>query len=425
MEESNLDVNKLKEENKSLSEALKQVLYQNEMLLGWVNGGVVTVDHEGQVLSANEFAIDSHASNLDDMVGKHYHESFHHTLDDGGEYPWDFCPVFAAIEDGSSHHVTGDVFWKTDGTSFIVDYIVCPIRDEKNKISGASILFRDLTKRRLEEAKKIHGLKLESIGELSAGIAHEINTPIQFIGSNISFMEEVIEDLFSLIDEYKKLSESISVQPEYEDSLNRVKAKEDEIDLEYLKEEAPKTVDQTSNGVNRVAELVQGLKGFSHSSDSDQKSNVNINDIINSSLIVSKNTYKYVAELEFEQGQIPDVKANHGDIGQVILNLVINASHAIEAVKGDSNTMGKIKITSYQDNDFVVVKIADTGGGVCNTVKDRIFDPFFTTKVVGKGSGQGLAISRTIIHDKHNGELSFESEEGVGTTFFIRLPIKG
>jgi signal transduction histidine kinase len=127
---------------------------------------------------------------FEEFVGRQCHETMHHTTDDGGEYPWEFCPVFAAIEDGSSHHVDGDVFWIKNKSSFSADYIVSPIRDENNEISGATLIFRNLTEQRLQEAKRIHGMKLESIGELSAGFAHEINTPIQFIGSNVSFLNE-------------------------------------------------------------------------------------------------------------------------------------------------------------------------------------------------------------------------------------------
>jgi len=146
----------LENENKKLKEALTQVLYQNEMLLGWVNGAVVTVDIKGIVLTANDIALNSLGYLAEELIGKQYHETFHHTLEDGSEYPWDFCPVFAAIEDGSSHHVTGDIFWKADGSSFMADYIVSPVRDENNVISGATLIFRNLTEHKSLQKQNVY-----------------------------------------------------------------------------------------------------------------------------------------------------------------------------------------------------------------------------------------------------------------------------
>ncbi len=404
---------------------MTQVLFQNKMLLNWVNGAVITVDRDGNILTANETALGALNWPQEELIGLHCHEKIHHTTDDGGEYPWEFCPVFAAIEDGSSHHVDGDVFWKKDGSSFLADYIVSPIRNENNEISGATLIFRNLTEQRMQEAKRIHGMKLESIGELAAGIAHEINTPIQFIGSNVSFLQEAFDDLLELVHRYDKLLAAVSGETRYQAFLDAVKEQLEQADVEYLREEAPKAFNQTVHGVERVSALVLGLKGFAHSKEGETKTAVDINEIIRNTLVVCTNAYKYVAELETEFQELPMVQAFHGDIGQVILNLVVNAAHAIEDVKKDSTQMGKITIKSFQEGENVVISVADTGSGIPAGVRERIFDPFFTTKKVGRGSGQGLAISRTIVHEKHGGELSFDSEVGKGSTFTIKLPING
>ena len=416
-------VNALEKKNENLREALTQVLFQNKMMLNWVNGAVITVDRNGKVLTANETALHALGWTLEECVGRHCHETMHHTTDDGGEYPWEFCPVFAAIEDGSSHHVDGDVFWKKNNSSFSADYIVSPVRDENNEISGATLIFRDLTEQRLQEAKRIHGMKLESIGELSAGIAHEINTPIQFIGSNVSFLGEAFEDLLELTRRYGRLRDAVAGKEEYQGLLDEITEQEDVVDLEYLLEEAPKAFEQTTHGVERVTALVLGLKGFAHVKDSESKAAADINEIIRNALVVCTNAYKYVAELEVDLGELPMVKVFHGDIGQVILNLVVNAAHAIEDVKGASSQMGRIAIRTFQEEANVVVTVSDTGCGIPPGARERIFDPFFTTKAVGRGSGQGLALSRTIIHDKHGGEMSFESTVGKGTTFIVKIPI--
>ena len=405
-----------------LQETLKQVGYQNEMMLRWVNGAVITVDRDGKVLEANEVALKSLGWNQEEFSGCQVHETIHHSQDDGSEYPWDFCPVFAAIEDGSSHHVDGDVFWKKDGSSFSADYIVCPTRDEENEITGAILTFRNITEQRKQEGKRIHNMKLIAIGELSAGIAHEINTPVQFIGSNISFLYESFQDLLKLTDQCQKLLDAVKSSSDTTKIIEAVEEAAEEADVEYLADEGPKAFEQTLEGVERVTKLVQGLKGFAHSGEGTEKTAADINDIIRNALIVSKNAYKYVAEMKTELGDLPMLKVFPGDIGQVIVNLVVNAAQAIEEKKGDSQEMGVIKVNSSQEEDSVVIRISDSGNGIPESVRARIFDPFFTTKEVGKGSGQGLAISHTIISEKHNGELTFESVVGEGTTFIIRLP---
>ncbi len=416
----------LPHEVEGLKETLKQVAYQNEMMLRWVNGAVITVDREGKVTQANEVALATLGWQADEFLGCHMHETIHHSQDDGSEYPWDFCPIFAAIEDGSSHHVDGDVFWKKNGSSFSADYIVCPTRNDKNEITGAVLTFRNITEQRLQESKRIHRMKLMAIGELSAGIAHEINTPVQFIGSNVAFLDESFQDLRSLIGAYRELEELVRKehQPQYLELLQKIDDIEKTADIDYLQDEVPKAFEQTLHGVKQVTDLVLGLKGFAHSGAEEHKIASDINTIIHNALLVCRNVYKYVAELETILGDLPLVKVYPGDIGQVVVNLVINAAHTIEEKRGEGQAMGKITVSSFSQENNIIIQITDTGKGIPEGVRDRIFDPFFTTKEVGRGSGQGLAISHTIIHEKHNGEMSFDSVIGQGTTFTVRIPIE-
>ncbi len=410
-------------EIEGLKQTLKQVSYQNEMMLRWVNGAVVTVDRGGHVLSANDVALQTLGWSSEEFLGCQMHETIHHSQDDGSEYPWDFCPIFAAIEDGSSHHVDGDVFWKKDGSSFSADYIVCPTRDEQSKITGAIVTFRNLTQMRMEESKLIHSMKLVALGDLSAGIAHEINTPVQFIGNNISFLKESFTDIFDLLKSYQKLAVAVADDPKYKDVLTQLKDQEEDVDVEYLEEETPTAFEQTIHGVERVTDLVQGLKGFAHSGTEEHKTETDINEVIKNSLMVCNNAYKYVAELETSLADLPSIKVFPGDIGQVIVNLIVNAAHAIEENKEAGSGMGKITVKTTSDDSSIFITVEDTGGGIPEKIRDRIFDPFFTTKEVGRGSGQGLAISHTIIKEKHGGEMSFTSELGTGTTFTITLPL--
>lgn len=422
MSEDSADSRELQKKIDGLLETLKQVNYQNEMMLNWVNGAVVMVDRQGLVIQANQAALSALGWTLEEFVGRHKHETIHHSQDDGSEYPWDFCPIFAAIEDGSSHHVDGDVFWHKNGSSFSADFIVCPTRDDKNEITGAVLTFRNLTEQRLKEANRIHSMKLESIGELAAGIAHEINTPIQFIGSNVSFLHECFQDLLKLVDAYGRLKVALAGSAQFEELIGKIERMEQDVDIEYLQDEAPKALEQTRSGVERVTKLVLGLKGFAHSGDTEIKHCTDINEIITNSLLVCHNIYKYVAKLETDFAELPMINVYPGDISQVIVNLVVNAAHAIADRNGQGSEMGIIRIgTSCQDR-VIIISVSDTGGGIPEGVRQRVFDPFFTTKEVGRGSGQGLAISRTIIHDKHQGEITFKSTLGEGTTFFIRLP---
>jgi PAS domain S-box-containing protein len=414
----------LPQEVEGLKETLKQVAYQNEMMLRWVNGAVITVDREGMVIHANEVALATLGWQSAEFLGRQVHETIHHSQDDGSEYPWDFCPVFAAIEDGSSHHVDGDVFWKKNGSSFSADYIVCPTRNDKSEITGAILTFRNLTDQRLQESKRIHRMKLMAIGELSAGIAHEINTPVQFIGSNVSFLNDSFGDLLKLIKAYRKLGEMLPNEPQCRQLLQEISEIEETADIDYLQEEVPKAFEQTLHGVKQVTELIQGLKGFAHSGTEGEKTASDINKIINNALMVSRNVYKYIAELETNLGDLPSIKVYPGDIGQVVVNLVVNAAHSIEEKKGKSQTLGKITIASFLEEKDLIIQVSDTGKGIPDGVRERIFDPFFTTKEVGRGSGQGLAISHTIIHEKHHGEISFNSVIGEGTTFTVRIPIQ-
>jgi PAS domain S-box-containing protein len=416
------DISALRKEIDGLRETLKQIGYQNQMMLSWVNGAVITVDRDGRVSHANEAALQALGWSMDDFIGLHMHENIHHSQDDGSEYPWEFCPVFAAIEDGSSHHVDGDIFWHRNGSSFSADYIVCPARDEQNEITGAVLTFRNLTEQKIQEAKRIHSMKLESIGELSAGIAHEINTPIQFIGNNISFLQDSFADMLKLLESYAELREAVAEKEEYSELVNRIDQAAEEADIEYLLEEGPKAFEQTQHGVDRVTKLVLGLKGFARSGEGDKKGAADINEIIRNTLNVCQNAYKYVADLELDLAELPAISVFAGDIGQVLVNLVVNAAHAIEEKRNSNDPLGKIHISSRKDDSSIFLSVSDTGRGIPEGLKERIFDPFFTTKEVGRGSGQGLAISRTIIHDRHNGELSFESTVGKGTTFTIRLP---
>ena len=195
----------------------------------------------------------------------------------------------------------------------------------------------------------------------------------------------------------------------------------DEVDLPFVQEEAPKALTRTVEGLQRVATIVRALKQFSHPGNDDMAP-ADLNQIVENTLTVAKNEYKYVAEIDVELGDIGDVVCHPGDLGQVLINLVVNAAHAIADRVGSDGTMGRIGLTTSVEDNGVVVEVSDTGGGIPPEIQSRVFEPFFTTKEPGKGSGQGLALAHNVIVNKHRGQLSFDVEDGVGTTFRIWLP---
>ena len=262
--------------------------------------------------------------------------------------------------------------------------------------------------------------KLESVGQLAAGIAHEINTPIQFIGDNLRFISEMVVQLDQVFHEHDQLIADPAPLP----GIAALAAAAERADLAYARIEIPTAASQALEGVERVATLVRALKEFSHP-DAGEKKPTDLNQAIRTTTIVARNEYKYVAELALELAEnLPSVLCSPGEINQVLLNLIVNAAHAIDDAKPTrGGGMGMITISTRLDGDFAEVRIRDTGTGIPSQFRDRIFDPFFTTKPVGKGTGQGLSLARSIIVGRHQGTLTFETVTDVGTTFIIRLAL--
>jgi len=259
-------------------------------------------------------------------------------------------------------------------------------------------------------------------------VAHEINTPVQFVSDSVSFVREAMDDLSEIVDKYRELrnvtQNENNMGADVAAAAKAAEEAEDDADLDYILENAPVALDRARDGLGRVAAIVRSMKEFAHP-DRKEMTQVDINQAIKSTLIIASNEYKYVAEVETAFGEIPQVNCYAGEINQVVLNLVVNAAHAIgDVVKGTQNK-GRIRVATRVLDDQVEISIGDSGKGIPVEVRSRIFDPFFTTKEVGKGTGQGLAIARSVIVEKHGGTLHFETEVGVGTTFYIRLPING
>jgi two-component system NtrC family sensor kinase len=258
--------------------------------------------------------------------------------------------------------------------------------------------------------------KLEAVGRLAAGISHEINTPIQYIGDNTRFLADAIESLCKMLDrERRELDLCAPV-----DVLARLDTFGEALDLPYVRAETPRTVERTLEGISRVANIVRSMREFAHPGQGEPVA-ADLNRSLEATLDVARSEYRYVADVVTDFGSIPLVTCRPGDMNQVFLNVIVNAAHAIADVVGGTGGRGQIGVRTSLDGDDVVVSISDSGGGIPPESRDKVFEPFFTTKDVGRGSGQGLSIARSIV-EKHRGSITFDSAPGRGTTFHIRIP---
>lgn len=313
---------------------------------------------------------------------------------------------------------------RKDGKHYTQEASIGPIRDETGKIINFVCVSRDISKQLVVEAQLRQAQKLESIGELAAGIAHEINTPTQYVSTNTQFMKESFSTLLEMANDYKNLIKAIQSGATNDELLKKTESILDEEELAYLEEDIPNAIVESEAGLKRISEIVQSVKQLAHPGEV-KKGLHDLGEIIRNAVTVSTNEWKYVSEIELKLDEnLPLIHCLKGEIGQVMLNLIINAAHAIESKLGkNTEHKGCITISTHKDEDWAIIKVSDTGSGMSKQVVKRAFDPFFTTKDVGKGTGQGLAIAYNVIVNMHNGIIGVETEEGTGTTFTVKLPL--
>jgi signal transduction histidine kinase len=284
------------------------------------------------------------------------------------------------------------------------------------KIDGELQFFSvidDISETKFMQAQLAQAHKLEAVGQLAAGVAHEINTPIQYIGDNLLALHGYIADIIAYQQALYAMADE-KLKPQLD-------ALADQYDLPFILEDSPKALQQSHQGVERVAEIVKAMKAFSHVEESQNRQAIILRDALNNALTISRNSYKYIAEIETDFApDISLIECYPSELNQVLLNLIINAAHAIEEKQAG---MGKIRIVTRKLEAMVDIQIQDNGAGIPIEIQEKVFNMFFTTKPVGKGTGQGLSLSHNIIVEKHQGKLFFESSPGIGTTFHIQLPI--
>jgi PAS domain S-box-containing protein len=307
-----------------------------------------------------------------------------------------------------------------DGEHRVITAINIPLFDQNVMISTV----QDVTEQRNMQMHLAQAQKLESIGSLAAGIAHEINTPTQFVSDNMRFLKEASVGVLRALEEYARISSSCKVNDgtcEYAAKIRSIYLEED---IDYLIEQFPLAIDQSLDGLTRIASIVRAMKDFSHP-DSQHASLTNLNAAIQSTVAVSRNEWKYVAEVKLDlDDHLPMVSCYIGKLNQVILNLIVNAAQAIGDVRKEELDKGLITIsTRHIAGDNVEILISDTGSGIPESIQAKVFDPFFTTKEVGKGTGQGLSMAHNVVTQLHHGSISFTTQIGAGTTFRIVIPV--
>ena len=274
------------------------------------------------------------------------------------------------------------------------------------------------------EARNSSGFsqRLEVVGQIAAGLAHEINTPVQYIGDNVRYVSSEIDKIIHVLKGYQNLGRLIEDDAILRERLSELRSKEEEHDLDFIVDDIPNALEQTISGVNVIAGIVGSLKALVHPGGRE-KTEVKVNESIEQAVTLCKGEWKKAAELELELAEdLPEVECYSGELNQVLINLIVNASHAIESSSMDG--LGQIKITSFLYKSSVGIMIEDSGSGIPLEIQHRVFDPFFTSKDVGQGTGQGLAFAHASIVERSNGTLFFETAEGHGTTFHIYLPVK-
>jgi signal transduction histidine kinase len=283
-------------------------------------------------------------------------------------------------------------------------------------------LIIDVTEARRLVREMAQGQKLESVGRIAAGVAHEINTSVQFISDSVRFVRHALRDLPHALADYRALAAGVLSGKDVAAAAKKASETDEAADVDYFLKNAPDALDRALEGIGRVGSVVKSMTEFAHP-DTDSKADIDVNRAIRTTLSMARNEYKSVAEIETDFGEVPPVHCHAGDVNQVMLNLLLNAAHAIGDSVGSTGAKGRITVRTRAIGDFVEISISDTGDGIPEAVRGRIFEPFVTTKEVGRGNGQGLALSRGIVVEKLKGSLHFETETGRGTTFFVRLPV--
>ncbi len=408
---------------KAAEQGLRRANQDIEQLLSSIGSILISLDGDDTVTRWNRAAAGMLGLDAHQAVGARFVD-----LDVG----WDWGPVMDAV---AGCRRTGlpvrvdEVRLRADAGERFLGLTANPVPVGEGQFPGVLILGRDITQIKVREAMATHETKMQSIGRLAAGIAHEINTPVQYVSYNAGFLEGAFTDLLRLVETYRDAFGTLRRDVRegqtllHPNILDEVEQAEREADLAYLAAEVPAAVANSRKGLRQVADIVRAMRQFSHPGGGG-KILFDLNAALQDAILVSRNAWKDMAEMVLDlDPELPAVRGLPQEMGQVFLNLILNAAQAIEEMRGDrSGKIGTITVRTRREDAFVTVSVADTGPGIPEEIRSRIFDPFFTTKEVGRGTGQGLALVYAIV-ERHGGEVYFETASGRGTVFTVKLPL--
>jgi len=407
---------------KAAERELRQANQDIELLFSSIGSILISLDGDDAVTRWNRAAVE--------MVGLDERQTLGASFFDL-EIGWDWARVreaIAACRRSQTAVRLDEIRLRTAHKERFLGLTANPVTAPDGQSPGVLILGRDITGIKVRQAMASHEVKMQSIGRLAAGIAHEINTPIQYVSYNAGFLEGAFADLMRLVESYRQAlgrpgNSGASPSGLPPAVLDMVAAAEREADLDYLAAEIPAAVANSRKGIRQVADIVRAMRQFSHPGGGE-KTWFDLNAAVRDAILVSRNEWKDVAELTMDlDPELPSVCGLPQELGQVFLNLVLNAAQAIEETRGErTGPVGTITVRTTRQDEFVTVSVADSGPGIPEEVRGRIFEPFFTTKEVGKGTGQGLSLAYAVV-ERHGGDISFHSSPGAGAEFAVRLPI--
>lgn len=395
---------------KQKMDTLEQQTVQLNSILDTVASAIITIDQTGLMLSFNRSAERMFGYSASETLGQNVRQLMPPAIAKQHDFylkrylESQQATILGNRREVDAQRKNGEVFpallrvnpMKINGELFF-----CGVIDDISETKGLQ--------EQLNQAQK-----LEAIGQLASGVAHEINTPIQYVGDNLSALYDNFQDIIQYLNALNDLADEALKQ--------QLEALAAQYDLPFIIDDSPKAIKQALEGVERVAEIVKAMKSFSHVESCQGAMMVNLHEALNSALIISRNSYKYHAEIETHfSPSVGNIECYPSELNQVFLNLIINAAHAIEEKNAG---IGLIRIETRKVGDAVEILIQDNGVGIPLEIQEKVFNLFFTTKPIGKGTGQGLSLSHSIVVEKHHGKLFFESSPGVGTTFHIQLPIQ-
>ncbi len=406
---------------RELSEnALIETYLENNQILSSISSMIIGVDNNMCVTQWNDIATSMLGLSANKVIGNDFFLL---------PIAWDWDKIFQdsrrCMQDNVKIRMADLILDTTQMGTRILGITMTPLFLKSGEKPGFLLVGADITERRALEQRLSQSNKMEAIGQMAAGIAHEINTPTQLVGSNLRYIGNQLKDILKLIDQVVILNQNVRSRTATPEMAVALQQSANEAHLDFFRQEAPKAIADSLEGIDRITNIVSAMRYYSHPG-SENKEMGNINQIVQNALSLSRNEWKNVAEIQKDfQEDLSSIPCLPGELGQVMLNLIINAVHAIQDVqKSNPQMKGLITISTREMENDIEIRVSDNGTGIPEEIHAKIFDPFFTTKDVGVGTGQGLAICYTVVVKKHGGSLDFETEVGKGTTFIIRLPGK-